>query len=204
MKRPLVITGTNTNVGKTTLTRALLQRARERGIAIAAMKPFCTGGREDAEILHNLQTAGLSLDEVNPFHFAPPVTPLIAAREAGPRITLPETLAAIAHVRAKGFPLLIEGAGGLLSPLGEGFDLFDIIKAIDAKVVLVGANQLGVLNHVLLSARLLDRIEFSVVLTSFGAPDESAKSNAALLRELLPNIAVHEGHAPEVLDHLLD
>lgn len=202
MKRPLVITGTNTNVGKTTLARAILERARERRIALAAMKPFCTGGREDAEILASLQTAGLSLDEVNPFQFAPPVTPLVAAREAAQRITLAEALAEIDRVRAKGFPLLIEGAGGLLSPLGEAFDLLDIIKAIDAKVVLVGANQLGVLNHVLLSARLLQN--FEVVLMRFGEADESAKTNASLLRELLPGAAVHDGVSRALLDHLLD
>ena len=204
MKRPLVITGTNTNVGKTTLARALLQRAQERGIAIAAMKPFCTGGREDAEILHQLQTAGLSLDDVNPFHFDPPVTPLVAAREAGRTIALRDALAGIERVRAKGYPMVIEGAGGLLSPLGEGFDLLEIIQAIGAKAVLVGANQLGVLNHVLLSARVLQGIEFSVVLMGFGAADESTKSNASVLRELLPKIRVHEGVAPAVLDHLLE
>lgn len=204
MKRPLVITGTNTNVGKTTFARALLQRARERQITIAAMKPFCTGGREDAEILHRLQTADLALDEVNPFHFAPPVTPLIAAREAGQCITVAQTITAIERVRAKNLPLVIEGAGGLLSPLGEGFDLLDIIKAIDAKVVLVGANQLGVLNHVLMSTRLLDGFELTVVLMRFGDVDESAKTNAALLQELLPHASVHDGARPEFLDQLLD
>ena len=88
MSAPLLyVTGTNTAVGKTTLACLLLRRARERNLRVAAMKPFCSGSREDAEQLHALQTANLTLDEVNPFispnqsrPTSPPATKIASSR----------------------------------------------------------------------------------------------------------------------------
>src|SRR5437868_4825877 len=131
MTAPLLyVTGTNTGVGKTTLACLLLQRARERNLTIAAMKPFCSGGRDDAERLHAIQTAGLTLDELNPFHFTEPLTPYTAARNESQAITLAHTIDSIKKIAARGHPLLIEGAGGLMSPLGDRFTLLDIIREL--------------------------------------------------------------------------
>src|SRR5687767_12143806 len=96
MTAPLLyVTGTNTGVGKTTLACLLLRRARERNLRVAAMKPFSTGGREDAERLRALQTAGLKLDEVNPVHFAEPVAPYVAAAKQKQTVTLAQTIVSI-------------------------------------------------------------------------------------------------------------
>lgn len=190
----LYVTGTNTGVGKTTLSVLLLRHARELGARVGAMKPFCSGGREDAIRLHHLQTSGLLLDEVNPFFFEEPVTPLIAARKAGRKITLDETLDAIQAIRREHVPLLIEGAGGVLSPLGEGFSLLDIIERIPGKVCIVGANALGVLNLVQLTARQLPvaRNHITISLMNAAAPDSSSSTNLQLLAELLPGIGCIE------------
>lgn len=190
----LYVTGTNTGVGKTTLSVLLLRHARELGARVGAMKPFCSGGREDAIRLHHLQTSGLLLDEVNPFFFEEPVTPLIAARKAGRKITLDETLDAIRAIRREDVPLLIEGAGGLLSPLGEGFSLFHIIEKIPGKVCVVGTNVLGALNLVQLTARQLPvaRGQIGAVLMNPAIPDASSSTNLRLLEELLPGIGCIE------------
>lgn len=190
----LYVTGTNTGVGKTTLAALLLEEARRRGRRVGAMKPFCSGGRDDAVRLHALQTGGLTLDEVNPFHFEEPLAPLLAARRAGKSVTREQTLAAINSIRRDQIPLLIEGAGGLLSPLGEGFSLLDMIKAVPGKVCIVGGNVLGVLNLARLTSEALPipQADQAIVLMNPEKSDESTPHNAGLLREIIPGCLVTE------------
>ncbi len=192
MSGPILhVTGVNTGVGKTTLATLLLRRAREVGRPVAALKPFCSGGREDAVRLHELQGAGLTLDEVNPFHFSAPLAALAAARKEARAVRIDEAMVAIAPLLGRGNPVLIEGAGGLLSPLGEGFSGLELIQRIPGKVCIVATNQLGCLNQVLLSVRCLNGIadELATVLMDPERPDESAESNPQLLAELLPRVA---------------
>jgi dethiobiotin synthetase len=216
MSAPLLyVTGTNTGVGKTTLAKLLLRRARERNLPVAAMKPFCSGGREDAEQLHALQTAGLSLDEVNPFYFNEPIAPCVAARIARDVVTLEQTMAAIAKVRARNLPLLIEGAGGLLSPLGEKFTLLEIIERLPDKILIVALNTLGVINSALLTHRALanvNNVKPQFILMNTAQPDASAPTNGRIICEWT-GAAVDEipflrepdrSNCPEALDEILE
>jgi dethiobiotin synthetase len=208
----LYITGTNTEVGKTTLASLLLRRARERNIKVAAIKPFCSGSREDAERLHALQSAGLALDEVNPFYFRQPISPYVAANNENRTVTMSQTIDALLKIRARGCPTLLEGAGGLMSPLGANFTLLDLIQQLPGKVCAVGQNRLGVINAALLTHRPLKSIDLRFILMSVTQPDASAASNAAVIREwtrtstsefpFLPNIENSKAATP-ILDELL-
>src|ERR1017187_5696129 len=81
MKRTtFFITGTDTGVGKTVLTALLTRNLRERGVNEAALKPICSGGRDDARELCAASSGVLTLDQVNPWHFRAPMAPLLAAR----------------------------------------------------------------------------------------------------------------------------
>jgi dethiobiotin synthetase len=200
----LYVTGTNTGVGKTTLATLLLRRARERNIPVAALKPFCAGDRDDAERLHALQNSGLSLDEVNPFFFSEPLAPLVAARRAGKTIRLPEVLSAIKSAGEKKLPLLIEGAGGLLSPLGELFSLHEIISEFPGKVCVVAPNALGSLNSILLTLHRVDLLRTCVVLMNPQTSDLASETNPGALKTLVPGLVIHElpflsGEAPSTL-----
>src|SRR5690242_10365898 len=75
------IAGTDTGVGKTVLTALLARYWRERGAKVAALKPVCSGGREDARVLQAALNGVLTLDEINPWHFRTPVAPSLAARQ---------------------------------------------------------------------------------------------------------------------------
>src|SRR5208282_3772315 len=97
MKQVFFITGTDTGVGKTVLNTLLTQFLRERGVSAAALKPICSGGRDDARTLHAALNGALSLDEINPWHFRAPVAPLLAARRERKRVRLADVLA---HVHA--------------------------------------------------------------------------------------------------------
>jgi dethiobiotin synthetase len=213
----IFVTGTDTGVGKTLLTALLLSQLRSSGCKALAMKPFCSGDREDARILHALRERELTLDEVNPFHFPEPLAPLVAARKHRRRIPLAEVLQRIKHIRKTiehstletGLStLLIEGAGGLLAPLGEGYSLMDLMRELRGEVIVVSRNQLGTINHTLLTVRFLqenwersapkqrfgtqERREFGikVVMMDGGRPDLSSRSNARVLTELLAPVPV--------------
>ena len=122
------ITGTDTGVGKTVLTALLARYLRERGVKAAALKPVCSGGRDDARVLHAaMRNGALTLDEINPWHFRAPVAPLLAARRERKRVRLAEVLAHVRAMQKRFDVLLVEGAGGLLSPLGEDFNSRDLI-----------------------------------------------------------------------------
>src|ERR1035441_2833712 len=119
MKRILFITGTDTGVGKTVLTALLAQFLRGRGVSVAALKPVCSGGRADSLALHQALGGVLTLDEINPWHFRAVVAPALAAKLEEKSVKLAPVLAHL-HATQKKFDVtLVEGAGGLLSPLGE-------------------------------------------------------------------------------------
>jgi len=187
MKSTLFITGTGTGVGKTVLTALLAEYLRRRGLRVAALKPICSGGREDARVLHTALGGTLPLDQINPWHFRAPIAPLLAARRERKRVPLAPVLIHIRAHRRRFDAVLIEGAGGLLSPLGVGFDSRDLIAALDATPIIVASSQLGVVNQVLLTLEALPpgpRRRARVVLMAPPKPEATAASNPRLLRQL--------------------
>jgi dethiobiotin synthetase len=217
--RVVFITGTDTGVGKTLLTALLLCHLRSRGACAVAIKPFCSGSRADAELLHQLQDGDLSLDEINPFYFPEPVAPLVSCRKHRRRISLQNAVQHIdgiaarvgqiparpsgvseiknSKLRIKNY-LLIEGSGGLLVPLGEGYTVRDLIARLACDVIVVSRNKLGTINHTLLTLHSLTSIPHSalrtphsalkVVLMDSASRDTSSRSNPGILAELLAPI----------------
>ena len=193
--RILFITGTDTGVGKTVLTSLLARHLRERGLAVAALKPICSGGRADARVLHSSIGGELALDEINPWHFRASLTPLLAARRERRRIKLEDVLAHVQGIQRRFELVLVEGAGGLLSPLGEDFNARDLIIALHAAPIIVCPNRLGVVNHTLLTAEALPRAlsrRAAVVLMSPRRRDLAGRTNAQLLAGILGRNRVHE------------
>jgi dethiobiotin synthetase len=187
MKRTtFFITGTDTGVGKTVLTALLARHLRERGVNAAALKPICSGGRADARALRAAMKGALTPDEINPWHFRAPMAPLLAARRERRQVRLADVLAHVRAMQKRCDVVLIEGAGGLLSPLGEKFDSRDLIAALRATPMVVCPNRLGAVNQVLLTLAALPQsasCRVRVVLMSPSKPDASTSTNAGLLAE---------------------
>jgi dethiobiotin synthetase len=186
MKQTLFITGTDTGVGKTVLTALLTRFLRERGVHAAALKPVCSGPRADARALHAAMNGALTLDEINPWHFRAPIAPLLAARKENRRVKLSQVLVHARAMQKRFDVLLVEGAGGLLSPLGENFNSRDLITALRATPIVVAQNKLGVVNRILLTLEALPenfRLKAKIVLMSPPKLDVSTKINAVLLTE---------------------
>ena len=189
VKNILFVTGTDTGAGKTVLTALLLDFLRSEGVGALAMKPFCSGPRDDAVLLHGLQKGCLTLDDVNPFYFARPLAPAAAARRG--QVSLTVALRKIRDLATRCDLLIVEGVGGLMTPLGDQYSVRDLLQRLNCRVFLVCQNRLGVINHTLLTAEALQGTgikEFTIVLMGVEKPDISAKSNPRMIRQRLPSI----------------
>jgi dethiobiotin synthetase len=189
------ITGTGTGVGKTVLTALLASHLRQRGISVAVLKPVASGSRADARMLYTALAGALTLDEINPWHFRAPLAPLLAARRERKSVTKAAVLGHIRRMQQRFAVVLVEGAGGLLSPLGEDFNSRDLIAALRAAPVIVGPNRIGVLNQMLLTLGALPRAAAArarVVLMSPPRPDAATKTNGALLAEFFDQERIFE------------
>jgi dethiobiotin synthetase len=195
VKRPILfITGTDTGVGKTVLARWLARRLRDQGVRVAALKPICSGGRGDAKCLHATTDGVLELDEINPWHFRAPLAPLLAARLEKRRLKLSQVTDHVRRIRKRFPSIIVEGSGGLLSPLGENFDSRDLIVALRAAPIVVCPNRLGAINQVLLVLAALPRRvarHAPVVLMSPRRSTAVSRSNPVLLSEMIGPERVH-------------
>lgn len=173
MKR-LFVTATDTEVGKTVASCALIHGLTARGRRVAGLKPVASGSERidgrlrnaDALALQRAANIDLSYREVNPYAFEPPIAPHYAARETATAIDIDTIRTLAAAIETKHSPdyLVVEGVGGWQVPLsdGEGGDdsrahrgglmLSDLVAALECRVILVVAIRLGCLNHALLSA----------------------------------------------------
>lgn len=155
--RGLFVTGTDTGVGKTRVAVALIHALRAHGLRVAAMKPVSAGsavGELNEDVAALVQAANVDVDvrDVNPYAFAEPVAPHIAAKSLGVRIDLEVIAEAYARLAAAADVVVVEGAGGWRVPLNEHEDMADLALRLSLPVVLVVGLRLGCLNHALLTA----------------------------------------------------
>ena len=197
MGRGLFITGTDTGVGKTIVTAALLVGLQEAGLRVAALKPVETGcplreGRlvpADAAYLRTIGRLAEPLEAMAPYTFGLPAAPWAAARQAGVEIELSRIAEAYALLAARADCVLVEGAGGLLVPLADGVQFPEVARRLGTPVVIVARTALGTLNHTQLTVREARRAGLEVVgiILNDGRaePDAADEANLALLDRLV-------------------
>ncbi len=157
--RGYFVTGTDTGVGKTVCSAALARALARRGLRVAVMKPVASGAlrnreglrSEDALTLLAEATVRAPYETVNPYCLEPPISPHIAAAEAGVRIDLRRIGTCYAALAAQADCVIVEGAGGWLAPIGPDASMADIARVLALPVILVVGMRLGCLNHALLS-----------------------------------------------------
>ncbi len=163
MRRDFFVTGTDTGVGKTLVTAALLRTLRESGLTVVGMKPIAAGAiagpegpaNEDALLLQSESSARHAYATVNPCLFAPAIAPHIAAAESGVAINTARIVAAHAVLRAAADVVIAEGAGGFLVPLDAARSCAELPALLGMDVILVVGLRLGCLNHALLTAEAI-------------------------------------------------
>ena len=150
------ISGTDTGIGKTTVTCGLLTALRARGTRAAGMKPVATGidlhgCNEDVVALHASSMAGLARSTVNPYLFKAPVAPNIAADLENRVVTWPPLTAAFNALTAAAEVVLVEGVGGWRVPFGRELMQAALPRRWSLPVIVVAGIRLGAINHTLLT-----------------------------------------------------
>ncbi len=148
------ITGTDTGVGKTYVTRLLVETLRNAGVDAVGYKPIACGDREDAAIL-SVVSGGIPLDEINPVYLNTPVAPYVACLLENRNVDPATLIAGFHQLAAKHAEVLVEGAGGWEVPLAPNYRVSDLAAELELPVILVAGNKLGALNHVLLTVNAI-------------------------------------------------
>ncbi|MEW6331615.1 MAG: dethiobiotin synthase [Pseudomonadota bacterium] len=159
------ITGTDTGVGKTLVSRALLTALRNAGQTAAGMKPVASGchateaGWRSEDALELMAASGVAAEyaDVNPYALASACAPHIAAREMGIEIRVEKILESFRRLQRKSPWVVVEGVGGWMVPLGGNLSTADVARALGLPVILVVGLRLGCLNHALLTAQAIRR-----------------------------------------------
>ena len=163
-KQQFFIAGTDTDVGKTVVTAALLEAANRQGLRTLGMKPVAAGcepsdqglRNEDALLIQQAMSESLPYEQLNPVALAPAIAPHIAAQQAGLQLQADRLAGYCRGVMAQPADfLLIEGAGGWRVPLNERETLADLAIGLQLPVILVVAMRLGCINHALLTAEAI-------------------------------------------------
>lgn len=197
MGNGVFVAGTDTGVGKTLVSAALARRLVRLGCAVGVMKPVETGvssavpDQSDAARLMAAAQVDDSLDCVSPYRFPLPLAPLSAASAEGQRIDQDIIMDRYAQLAARHACLVVEAAGGVLVPMGQDWDLRDLIVRLRLPVILVGRVGLGGINHALLTLEALEHRKIPVVALMLNEPAspagpvqaEQQRSTVALLRE---------------------
>ncbi len=182
----VVVTGTGTEVGKTHASVALLLRAR-RTLTVCGFKPVESGvdGGEGSDGQHLREAGTFHVKHPrSPYLLRRPVSPHLAAREAGVTIELGPILTAVEALRSDRDHVLVELAGGLFSPLAPGLLMVDLVAALaPTRIVLVAPDRLGVLHDVGATVRAAGTLvsQIGVVLSAPSQPDASTGTNGAEL-----------------------
>lgn len=208
--RGYYVTGTDTGVGKTYASVALIHALRATGRTVAGMKPVASGCDDTPDGLRNadalaLQAASLpkpSYDLVNPFALREPTAPQIAAAWAGTRVSLLSIVGAFGELSGQAELVVVEGVGGWMAPLADGLEQSQVARALGLPVILVVGMKLGCLNHARLSERAIraDGLPLAGWIGNFasGHLEYQAEYQALLARELEAPCLGFLAHAPEV------
>lgn len=160
MSRGFFITGTDTGVGKTHIALGIIAALQNKGLTVAAMKPISAGceqtpaGLRNDDALQLMRQASIELpyDLVNPYAFAPPIAPHIAADMSGVKIDLELIRSAYLEIANQADAVIVEGAGGWLVPLNQSQTMASLAQTLQLPVISVVGLRLGCLNHALLTA----------------------------------------------------
>jgi dethiobiotin synthetase len=192
--RGVFVAGTDTGIGKTHASVALLRAYRAQGCSAIGMKPIASGCRETAEGLRNDDAAALigasepmpAYELCNPYALPLAIAPHLAARDAGIEIALETIIDAYRKLAARADRVVVEGVGGWAVPLSDTMMQADLVRALGIPVLLVVGLRLGCINHALMSVRtvLADGCELAGWIANRIDPAmASAEANIDTLRE---------------------
>ena len=150
------ITGTDTDIGKTYVTRLLLNALREEGKDAVGYKPVSCGDRGDAMVLSEA-SGDLPLEEINPIHLNTPVAPYVACMLENQTVNPEILVQGYRHLSEKHDLVLVEAVGGWEVPIAPNYRVSDLAVDLALPVIIVAGNKLGALSHIILTVEAIKR-----------------------------------------------
>jgi dethiobiotin synthetase len=189
--------GTDTSVGKTWVTCAIAKALADLGQKVVAVKPVETGCGDPPSDTEDGYRLALATGQSGPrralVRLPGELAPPIAAEQAGLTLDYDDVVARVRSLSTPDSILLVESAGGLLSPLTWEDNALDLAHSLSARVILVAADKLGTISQTLLALRVLQAEKIpllGVVLKQPAERDESTRTNAVALARLAPNVTI--------------
>ncbi len=212
------VTGTDTGVGKTLISVALMADLQKQGHTVIGMKPIASGCENTAEGLRNDDALKLQVqadiavayEEMNPYAFAPAIAPHLAAAQVGVEMDIDLLQSAFAELAKQADKVVVEGAGGWLVPINDSQTMADLAIALALPVVLVVEIKLGCINHALLTDATIEASGLTlhgwVANVIESAPETQAIIASLKTRISVPCIAetlpLNQGESPKIVSKL--
>jgi len=163
------ITGTDTGVGKTVITASLAACLKKRGIDVGVMKPIATGVPQkngfkssDVTLLSNAASVNDSEEEINPVFIPLPSSPYDACKILNHTFDINVIFDKFEKLLKKHQILLVEGIGGIMTPLSNNYFVADMVKKMGLETIIVARSTLGTLNHTMMTFRICRQYEIPV------------------------------------------
>ncbi len=186
----LFITGTDTGIGKSLVAAGLARMLVNKGVSVGVFKPVASGGNisEDGKLLQKAaKKPDSAYDEIVPIHYKQPVAPYVAAWKEG-KVDLSKVEEAYEKAKASCDFLIVEGVGGVMVPISQGFYVADWIKKWDMPTLVVVGAGLGTINHTLLTVEALQRRKIKVagiLVNSYRGKTAAERTNVRAFKKLL-------------------
>ena len=167
--KPLFITATDTNIGKTYVCAGLAHSLKKLNIDVGIMKPFACGVKQktgfssnDLTILANAAMVDDDETIINPFFFPVPASPYTAAKKLGVKIDIAHVMECFRKLDKIHDVVLVEGIGGIMTPILKDYAVIDLIKDLDANTIIVTSSKIGTVNHTVLTCNMCKNMNIPI------------------------------------------
>ena len=167
--KPLFVTATDTDIGKTFVCAGLAYALKKSGIDVGIMKPFACGVKQkigfssnDLTILSNAAMVDDAEDIINPFFFPLPASPYTAAKNLGVKINVEHVMECFRKLDEIHDIMLVEGIGGIMTPILKDYAIIDLIKDLMANTIIVTSSKIGTVNHTVLTCNMCKNMNIPI------------------------------------------
>ena len=195
--KPLFITATDTDIGKTCVCAGLAHSLKKLEIDVGIMKPFACGVKQKTGFASNdltmLANAAMVDDDetiINPFFFPVPASPYTAAKNLGVKIDIAHVMECFRKLDKIHDIILVEGIGGIMTPILKDYAIIDLIKDLDANTIIVTSSKIGTVNHTVLTCNICKNMNIPIkglIINNFdstGYPIPELERDLSVLTDL--------------------
>jgi len=167
--KPIFVTATDTDIGKTYVCAGLAYALKKSGIDVGIMKPFACGVKQkigfssnDLTILTNAAMVDDAEEIINPFFFSIPASPYTAAKNLGVKIDVEHVMECFRKLDEIHDIVLVEGIGGIMTPILKEYAIIDLIKDLMANTIIVTSSKIGTVNHTVLTCNMCKNMNIPI------------------------------------------